>query len=552
MNYVDCTFAEQITTAGEIKNARSVWQKNRPGEMHRVIIASATQSGKTEMIHALLDSIRKGDAAIDEVACKENPSPDVIYQVPLVVFFGHPSKDLGDQTFKDLCSWKYAYWCKHGDGLEFQNKITSATGTGSDERLMEYVEKARKESQRIIWILDEADWGSGGEFKDETTREFVLTIRNFCVKNKIPLFDVDPPKGREKFEHAYMITATLAHLMDVYKATESDTGNKLYELFTFALGNDNDYAGVDTLMLGGYLLDNTNFSKTKSVSTHQAAANVNQALFDAIKNDIRLEDPGYHVVRRATGKAALKIELHRAFVDIDVQEINCSRGNISRLKSITEVCPLRPTVLFIEEAAKRGIRIKPDYIHTWISKIGEKNDAAVLQDIGRMTGRNKFCKYHKRLKIYCCLATILKEIPAIKAQRNGSASDLCDYLVTQHPGQTGTHCRLVPECWELTEIKTFNSKPDVDNWMKNNSSVAKTLSASTISGNDKIDVAAEFKSRRFHYEYNGDQGYQLIHADGPSLTYPTSWDTFQHKHKFVLCIFIRKVNSIKSNANMHS
>lgn len=514
---------------------------SQPGDEIRFIVPSATQAGKTRaMILACLE-YKKCFVKQDEEF--------------MIVFLSFSAKDVSVQTIDDFVKEKLTLAVKtHEEGAKTFNNYIHPGNINSEgtTAIIERVKEIRKNGGHIIWINDEADHSTGGSKDDGGS--FISQLRTFVKRYDIPLFDRQPPAGRKSWETGFHVTASLAHLLPLVLNSDlvPSTRWAFFEL-------DAGYSGLDTLNNLGFFNDNKEF-----LGKHNRDSLVRMML-ETLDEDRRLEEPLYHIVRCQDQALRKMLVAEWTSAGGNYAEYDCS-GNGHRITTLSrrlDQKPDVPTLILVKQGFSRGSRIHTvDYIGTMFDN-KRNNDAAVIQSFaGRMTGRKsgpepssnaqdtrplRESSYHPRLKIYCDINAVSKELPLIEAQRADSSVDLIEYLRKYYPGMSGTHARKSrgktrSSYMNGRALAVSNTLQDHQNEVRKlgrlmdlRGNNAPNLTLNTMSANIK-DLAADYLTNpgRYHPVENGNgKAYIAVYADGPGRdpSCMKSWNALDPSHK---------------------
>lgn len=484
-------------------------------------IASATQSGKTR---AMIEILRE---------LHEKNQDKKIY----AVIVGPPTKDIKEATYDDFEKTLFYDLEIAPHKVEYQKQCGSKNtryhlSYCSDNRnndVLELLAAWRKDSKNIIvFFCDEADYASGGG--TNKSGDPLSKIRTFCAKEHIPLFGESSLETNEALEIGIHITATPAHLSPVMKPYLNNQSSSLYVEY-FKLSPS--YKGLDSLKEAGH------FKKVPSSSAEELVVK-------RIREDLAKNEPLYHIIR-STKRNQDKIVSHLKEVFKDKFTWDCfdsASGNISQLSNTLKTKPVKPYIIFVKQGFTRGSRIEDSqYIGTWYTKKGGgkgADDAGVIQDVGRLTGYNKI--WHPRLRVYCDMLTIDKEVQVISAQREDNQELLMTVLKTL-PAQTGTHAKPTASGHKkkyksLTPFP-FDKIEDMHDYIRTYHPDDKYQSLHTCSEQNKHDIAKEYLESLSHYHetlFKNGKYYSAFYLDAPNDNHVPSWEKMdsRHKGKYVL------------------
>lgn len=535
---LEATYEEQKVFANNVIIATE--NRRQLNEFTHWWVPSATQSGKTR---AMIEVVKQ----YKNLVSKSERLLVVIYGPPVVNVRNATHFDFVENGISEIEIWKAHTEPRVKNFISWQN-----VDTDSANIILKEIKDIRKNGGHIIHINDEADAGTGVKKKDnesfaedpQTKKSPQLKLRDYARNHDIPLYDIEPPEDAKSKEISLHISATFAHFLEAIKTAKELSGVHVVEMFQ--LGSDEKYAGIDTLESLGVFEDSRRFHGGKKSQ---------DALIELAKSrviaDLSEEDPCYHVFRvPSKDKTRKGIESETRALGAEVYYHDANRNNISELTTLFDAKPDVPTVILIKQGFSRGSRINTvDHIATWVS-LKIKNDAAVLQDVGRLTGRlsgpadgaknPRSESYHPRLKIYADISAIVKESSFVNIQREGTAADLVKHIQGSY-GQSGTWCKEVTasqDKWSFVAAYTFDCKERARAFVFDRIDATGRggvfPSANSIKLQNKNDLAADWDKVRWHKVRAPNKCYQLIDAREPNPGFMESWESFPYKGKWVV------------------
>jgi hypothetical protein len=549
--------SDVVSTIKEYRINRHL--RGAPNSELRFIVASATQAGKTRAMIKVCKKLKvafvKKVDGFDEDGNREQRDEENV-----IVFLSFSATDVSQQTIEDfVAAGLRDEVTTYFEGKTYNNYIHPGNvNSPAATAIMKRVQEVRVNGGQIAFINDEADHSSGGARAAAGSEEYKSRLREFIRQHNIPLWDTQPPNDRKSHEVGFHVTATTAHLHELIK----DVG-LIPDMRVASFKLDDGYSGLDTLNELGVFEDNTKYLGRENLP----------ALIDLckewIEKDQKTEDPLYHILRTQDKKTINALEKMWGSFGGVIEPYDCSGKslNIKDLSRRFDNKPDRPTLILLKQGFSRGSRIHTVNHIANCFDAKRDNGAGVVQSLpGRMTGRRsgadpgkeqpdnrpsrEFSYNKQRLKIYCDLFTISREIPAIEAQRHDAPISHEEYLRCHYQGITGTHCKETSqENRKYTNAKAtaYNTKVDLIaasaalGLLKDvQGKAVPKLSVQTMSKNAK-DLAAEYliAPGRYHPAEsvsNPKKAYISFYADGqgPTPASNKSWKAFPHQGKWVL------------------
>ena len=523
------------------------------------MIFAETQAGKTGVMTTtpiiFKDKLESGECNLDVES--DNVK---------IWLFGPSPKDLRKQTLKRFKKVGLSESIEYDFGeYRYVTPSTLNNRSNNESKLLDLLEKDRRENSLIFFMFDEAHENSGLD-KDKKYQR----IEEFLEKGSIPL--MGKISQRPEMEIGIHITATPAHLAEVYKNKGS---SQKFELVMLKPGNG--YKGIYHLYNEERLLDASYNLNDLILCKDKIAENNTHAFFekifkDAIQTNLENNTCGY-VILRSRKSEELKNSIEKLISDYswctEVLLYDANNDNIGDLnkKLSSSNCNNLTSFILVKEGLGRGITID-NKENIQICYETRSNDASTIQSLpGRLSGYNT--KTHPNLKVYTDLSSIKSNIGWLEIYNrndleNKSQKELNnlikEYIMSGKLMMSSTHNKYKSQRTIGIYDEVFKTEEEardycLKNW-PNYLKAGKRHSISHCSANGKDTDIAEgvlnkrpmplaggtlnIKDTNVNYRLN------IIHMDGPNKKFRESWNNLPKElnNVFVVRKYERSVSKV--------